>query len=90
MSKLSSSDLRDALDQRGEQIDAEAHIAGLHDDGAIRDALDHGHVGHRRPGGSDDVHEAAFGGDRDIGDGGGRHGEVENAVGIGRQLPQVG
>ena len=34
--------------------------------------------------------EAALGGDRDIGDGGGRHGEIQNAVGIGRQRPQIG
>ena len=82
--------LRDALDQRGQQVDAEAHIAGLHHHGARGDALDHGHVGRRQAGGSDDVDEAALGGDRDIGDGRGRHGEIQNAVGIGRQRPQIG
>ena len=35
MSKLVVERLRDALDQRREQIDAEAHIAGLHDHGAL-------------------------------------------------------
>ena len=44
----------------------------------------------RKPGGADDVNQAALGGDRDIGDGRGRHGEVENAVGIRRQRPQIG
>ena len=82
--------LRDALDQRRQQIDAEAHIAGLHHDGARGDALDHGIVGRRQPGGADDMDEAALGGDRDIGDGRARHGEIENAVGIGRQRPQIG
>ena len=47
-------------------------------------------VGDRQPGGADHVHEAAFGGDCDIGDGRGRHGEIQNAVGVGRQFPQVG
>ena len=39
--------LRDALDQCRQQIDPEAHIAGLDDDGAGRDALDHGVIRHR-------------------------------------------
>ena len=82
--------LRDALDQRRQQIDAEAHIAGLHHDGALGDALDHGVVGGRQAGGTDDMDEAALGGDRDIGDGSPRHGEIEDAVGIGRQRPQIG
>ena len=64
--------LRDALDQRRQQIDAEAHIARLHHDGALGDALDDRIIGRRQSGGADDMHEAALGGDRDIGDGGGR------------------
>ena len=68
--KLSSSDLRDTLDQSGEQIDAEAHIAGLHDHRALSvTLLITAIVGGRKSGGADDMNEAALGGDRDIGDG---------------------
>ena len=77
MSKLVVERLRHALDQRRQQIDAEAHIAGLDDDRARGDALDHGVVASRKAGGADDMHEAALGGDRDIGDGRGRHGEID-------------
>jgi hypothetical protein len=82
--------LRHALDQRGKQIDAEAHIARLHDDGARGDAADHGVIRRRQPGGSDDMHEPALCGDRDIGNGRGRHREIENAVGIRRHRPEIG
>ena len=36
------------------------------------------------------MNQAALGGDRDIGDGRARHGEIQNAVGIRRQRPQIG
>ena len=82
--------LGDALDHRGEQIDAQAHIARLHHDRAVGDALDHGVVGGRQSGGADDVHDAALGRDRDIGDGRGRHGEIQDAVGVLRHRPEIG
>ena len=90
MSKLSSSDCATRLTSAASRLTPRLILPDLHHDGARGDALDHGHLGHRQPGGADDVHEAALGGDRDIGDGRARHGEIQNAVGIGRQRPQVG
>jgi len=82
--------LRHPLDERRQQIDAEAHIAGPDHDSARGDALDHGIVGVGQPGGADDMNDATLGSDRNIGDGRARHGEVENAVGVRRQCPQIG
>ncbi len=71
----------DLSDERGKQIDAEAHIAGADD----RDALCR--LGQRRqmrrlqPGGADDMQDAGVG--REIGEGDGRlgRGEIEHGLG---------
>jgi hypothetical protein len=36
------------------------------------------------------VHQLPFGGDRHIGDGGGGNREIENAVGVRRERPEIG
>ena len=51
--------LRHALDQRRQQIDAEAHIAGLDDDGALGRFGDHGLLLGGVAGGADDMNNAA-------------------------------
>ena len=79
-----------SLHHRCEQIDSQTHVARLDHDGARGDALDYSIVGRRQPGGADDMNEAAFGGDGDVGDGGAGHGEVENAVRIRRHRPEIG
>ena len=60
--------LGDALGQRRQQIDAEAHIAGLDDHRALGGVLDLGLVGGAQAGGADDVHLAGLGGERGKGD----------------------
>ena len=58
MSKLFVERLRRALDQRRQQIDAEAHIAGLHDRRVTcRAAITASIVG-RQAGGADDMSDA--------------------------------
>ncbi len=51
----------DLLRQHREQIDAEAHVAGLHDRGLFRGFGDLRVILGRRAGGADDVHELRFG-----------------------------
>ncbi len=53
-----------ALGQRRQQIDAEAHIAGLDDLGRLGRVLDLAFVGGAQAGGADDVHLAGLGGER--------------------------
>ncbi len=48
----------DLLHQRRQQIDAEAHIAGLHHDGALGRGCDQGLVLLGQPGRADDMHQA--------------------------------
>ena len=56
--------LRHALDQGRQQIDAEAHIAGLHDHRLFGGLPDLGFVVREKSGGADDVHDAGLGGER--------------------------
>ena len=56
--------LGDLLHQRGKQIDADTHVAGLHDDGALGGILELRFVGGAEAGRADDVHDAAFRGQR--------------------------
>ena len=53
--------LRDALDQRRQQIDAEAHIAGFDDRRAACGFGDHRFFFRGMAGGADDVHDAGRG-----------------------------
>ena len=82
--------LRHLLDQRRQQINAKAHIARLHHDGLRGHALDDRVVRCRETRGADDVNDTALGRNGDIGDGRGGNGEIENAVGVLRQRPQIG
>ena len=80
----------DALDQRGEQIDAEAHIAGFDDPrpfGRRRD--DFFRLG-GEAGGADHVHEAVRGRVFDQHRGGGRDGEIQHAVGCSQDGRGIG
>ena len=60
MSKELSSVLATRSRQRRQQIDAEAHIAGLDDDRRLGGVLDLGLSAAVRPGGADDVHLAGL------------------------------
>ncbi len=51
---------RHALDEGGEQVDPEAHVAGLHDTRAVRGGGDRLLVVGRKSGGADDVDEATL------------------------------
>ena len=74
--------LRHPLDQSRVQIDAERHVAGLHDHGFCRCGLDLGFIVFGETGGADDVNDAGL-----CGLGGdvarrGRHREIDHAVGV--------
>ena len=85
MSKDFIERLGHALGQRREQIDAEAHIAGLDDHRAFGGVLDPGVVGRAQPGRADDVDLAGLGRERGEGNGRGRRGEIDDAVGLRQQ-----
>ena len=76
---------RDLLRQHREQIDAEAHVAGLHDRGLFRGFRHLRVIGGRHAGGADDVREPGFGGERRERHGRGRNGEIDDAVGRKRE-----
>ena len=80
--------LRHALGQRRQQIDAEAHVAGLHDHGALGGFPDLRLFVGRMPGGADDMHLA--GGQRGKRRARLRNGEIDDAVGLGEQRLGVG
>ena len=71
---------RDLSCHHREQIDAEAHVAGLHDRGLLRGLGDLRVIGGRAAGGADDVRELRFGGERRELHGRGRNGEIEDRV----------
>ena len=85
MSNSASSVRRDALDQRRQKIDAEAHVAGLDDPGTAAGGGDDCLLLRRKAGGADDVNEAAARRLRGEEHGRRGNGEVENAVGLGEQ-----
>ena len=72
---------RHALDQSGEQIDAEAHISGLDDGRALARLRDQRFLFGGMAGGADDVHEAGGGGQLGEGERRGGNGELDQAVG---------
>jgi len=74
--------LGDAPRQRRQQIDAEAHIAGLHDHRRLGGVLDLGLVGGAQAGGADDVHLAALSGESREGNRCRWRGEIDDAVGL--------
>ena len=82
--------LRRLADERGKEIDAEAHIARLDDHRPLRVVGDRRLVGCRKPGRADDVDDASL--RREVGeeDRGCRRREVEDAVGLGEQRERVG
>ena len=63
MSKELSSVLATRLRQRRQQIDAEAHVAGLDDHRALGRFRDQASSSALRAGGADDVHLAGLGGE---------------------------
>ena len=75
--------LRGLLDQHGEQIDAEAHIAGFDDGRVTGGGGDLGVVLRAAAGGADDMHDARLRGIAGELDARGGHGEIEHAVGLG-------
>ena len=68
--------------ERGEQVDAQAHIAGLDDGGMAGGGLDLGLVGRGEAGRADDMDEAGLRRQRGEFDGRGRRGEIEHAVDV--------
>jgi len=81
--------LGDAPGERRQEVDAEAHIAGLHDHRALGRVLDPCFVGSSQTRGADDVDLAALGRERGKGDRRRWRGEVDNAVGLGEQRRRV-
>ena len=82
--------LRHALDQRGKQVDAHAHVAGLDDDRALCRLRDQLLVFTAEAGGADDVDEPCpcrVLGERD---GRRRHGEIKKPVGLRKQRVDIG
>ena len=76
---------RHLLDQCGEQIDAETHIAGFDDAGMARRRLDLGVARLVDAGGADHMHDARL--RREFGERQRRlrHGEIDNAVDAGEE-----
>ena len=66
--------------QRGQQIDAQAHIAGFDDDGMARSGVDLGFVVGSEPGGAEYVDDAGLRGQRRQFDRIGRRGEVDQGL----------
>ena len=73
---------RDALDQGRQQVDAEAHIAGLDDDGAARRRGDDGLFLGRMAGSADDMDDAGGRGQLGEGERRRRDGELDQPVGV--------
>jgi hypothetical protein len=78
-----------ALDQRGQQIDAEAHIAGFDHDGARRGGRDRGLVCRGEAGRADDMDQALAGDELGETDRGLRDGEIDQPVGAGQQRREL-
>ena len=76
-------------DEHGEEIDAEAHIAGLDDRGVAGGGGDLLLVLGGQAGRADDVDDARLRGEFGEGDGRGGDGEVEHAVGLGEGLDRL-
>ncbi|MCX4194410.1 4-hydroxy-tetrahydrodipicolinate reductase [Methylobacterium organophilum] len=64
--ELAAQGLGHPADQGGHQVDAERHVAGLHDAGVVGGRLQLGEVLLRQPGRADDVHDARLGDEFDI------------------------
>ena len=71
------------LDQRIQQVDADAHVGGQHDGDLFRRAGDGGFFGVAEPGGADDPREAGGGQDGGGGGAGGRETEIHGGIGAG-------
>ena len=90
MSKFSSSDCATRLTSAASRLTPRLILPDFTTMAREVTLLDHRIVRRRQARGADDVDDAALGGDRNIGDGRGRHGEIENAVGVRRQRPEIG
>jgi len=82
--------LRDALDHCRQQIDPRLILPDLTTMARVVTLLITASSDTERPVVPMNVDQAPLGGDGDIGNGGGGHGEVEDAVGVRRQRPQIG
>ncbi len=71
--------------ESGEQVDAEAHVAGADDDGMARGGAQALVVGGGQAGGADDMDDARLCGELGEGDGRARRGEIEDAVRLGEE-----
>ena len=90
MSKSSGAErARRLLDQHRQQVDAEAHIAGLDDGGMARGGRDLRVVVGRAAGGADDMDDARLRGIAGEFDRRGRRGEIEHAVGLGEGRQRI-
>ena len=67
---------------RGEQVDAEAHVAGAHDDGVARGGLEPGEIVVAHAGRADDMDDARLRRQRRHFDGRRGSGEIDHAVGL--------
>ena len=81
--------LRDALDQRREQVDAQTHVAGFHHRRTACGFGDRRFFLGRMAGGADDVHDAGGGGELGQGERRRRNGEFDQAVGAFQQRSGV-
>ena len=80
---------RHLLHHHSQQVDAQAHVAGLDDAGMARRRPDLRVAGLVDAGGADHVHEARLGGKLDQRQRRLRHGEVDDAVDMGEQRDGV-
>ena len=87
--ELGSKRLGDARGQQREQVDAEAHIAGLDDGGMTGGGFDLGLIRVRQAGRADDMHDAGLRRKRREGCGRGRRGEIEHALDAGEHGQRI-
>ena len=80
---------RRLADETGEQVDAEAHIAGLDDHRMARGGIDGGFLVGREARGANDVHDAGLRRDFGKADGRRRNGEIEHAFGSGEDRKRI-
>ena len=81
--------LRRLADEDGEEVDAEAHVAGLDDRRMARRRGDLRLVVGGQAGRADDMDDARLRGELGEGDGRGGRGEVEDAVGLGEGRERI-
>ena len=81
--------LRDFLDEAGEQIDAKAHIAFLHDRRLFCCLLQSVEIIGRKTSGTDDMHNAGRGCHRRVGACGNWRGEIHHAIGFGKKSERI-